>query len=336
MKNQRLVITSCLLMGLIACFLTGCTSQARKPVVGSALGQDMLTLLPADTSAFFVLDLNRLINLKTIEKKLLEQKEFESYKQKIEAFNLDLKKDVYYLTLAVAGEINKPADGLAAVINLKYQQDKLMPPGTTDKNPEIKTYNGISYFPMIESEGKTIVCLAFLDSSNLALGSEGAIKKIIDVYNGKVPNLLSNKNIQPVIKDLNTRAMTFGWLMVPSQLLESEFNENPSMAPLSKVRSVSSFSDYKNSSYMTEIKIYAGQKDDLKPIADILSGFKSLGLGLGNQTPQLAEVIQGIEITTTEKYLKIFISLNEEQVEAIGKLIKEKGRDTKPVRQGED
>jgi len=30
--------------------------------------------------------------------------------------------------------------------------------------------------------------------------------------------------------------------------------------------------------------IYAEEKDNLKAIADILNGFKSLGLGLGSQT----------------------------------------------------
>ena len=54
MKNPRLVISYCLLLSLTAWFLPGCGPHARKPVAGSARGQDMLTLLPADTSAFFV------------------------------------------------------------------------------------------------------------------------------------------------------------------------------------------------------------------------------------------------------------------------------------------
>jgi len=87
--------------------------------------------------------------------------------------------------------------------------------------------------------------------------------------------------------------------------------------PLSKVKYISSFSDYKNSTYLNEIKLYAEEKDNLKSIADILTGFKSLGLGLGAQTPELKEVLEAIEITSTEKYLKVFISLKEEQLQAI-------------------
>ena len=326
MKNKRIAVYFCLLLSLAVWLLSGCGPQARKPVAGAALGQDMLTLLPAETSAFLVLDWNRLVNLKLIQARFEQQKELEVYKKKIEAFGLDLKKDIYFLAIAVAGDINKPADGLVALVNLKYQKDKLIPPGNQDQKTGLETYNGISYIPMIEVDGRSIISLAFLDSSNLALGPEAAIKKVIDVYQGKTPHFLSNKNSRNLVKDLNTRAITFGWLTVPGDLLQSKLGQNPSLLPLSKVKYISSFSDYKNSIYFNEIKLYAEEKDNLKSIADILTGFKSLGLGLGAQTPELKEVLEAIEITTTEKYLKVFISLKEEQLQAITKLIKEKNQ----------
>ncbi|HPB58821.1 MAG TPA: hypothetical protein PLB50_02670 [Candidatus Saccharicenans sp.] len=329
MKNQRVVISYCLLLILTAWLLPGCGPQARKPVAGSARGQDMLTLLPADISAFFVLDWQKLVNLKPIQTWLEQLKELETYQKKAEALPVDFKKDIYYLAVAVVGEMDKPAEGLVALANLKYQKDKLIPPGGGDQKPELKTYNGLSYLPMIEVEEKAIVCLAFLDSSNLAIGSEAAVKKVIDVYQGKTPHFLSNKNSRNLVKDLNTRAITFGWLTVPGDLLQSKLSQNPSLMPLSKVKYISSFSDYKNSTYLNEIKLYAEEKDNLKSIADILTGFKSLGLGLGAQPPELKEVLEAIEITTTEKYLKVFISLKEEQLQAITKLIKEKEKDQK-------
>ena len=326
MKKSRLIISFCLLLSLTAWFLPGCGPQARKPVAGSALGQDMLTLLPADTSAFFVLDWHKLINLKPIETWLEQQKELETYQKKLEAFQLDFKKEIYYLALAVVGEVNKPAEAVVALANLKYQKDKLIPAGSGNQKPELETYNGISYLPMIEVEGKAMVCLAFLDSSNLAIGSEAAVKKVIDLYQGKTPHFFSNKNLKTLVKDLNTRAITFGWLTVPADLVQSKLSQNPSLMPLTKVKNISSFSDYKNSTYLNDIKLYAEDKDNLKSIADILTGFKSLSLGLGAQTPELKEVLDAIEITTTEKYLKVFISLKEEQLQAITKLIKEKSQ----------
>ena len=42
--------------------------------------------------------------------------------------------------------------------------------------------------------------------------------------------------------------------------------------------------------------------------------------------------MEAIEITTTEKYLKVFISLKEEQLQAITKLFKEKEKDQKNSR----
>jgi len=185
MKKSRLIISFCLLLSLTTWFLPGCGPQARKPVAGSALGQDMLTLLPADTSAFFVLDWHKLINLKPIETWLGQQKELETYQKQLEAFQLDFKKDIYYLALAVVGEVNKPAEAVVALANLKYQKDKLIPAGSSNQKPELETYHGLSYLPMIEVEGKAMVCLAFLDSSNLAIGSEAAVKKSHRCLSGK-------------------------------------------------------------------------------------------------------------------------------------------------------
>jgi len=67
------------------------------------------------------------------------------------------------------------------------------------------------------------------------------LKKVIDVYQGKTPHFLSNKNSQNLVKDLNTRVITFGWLTVPGDLLQSKLSQNPSLMPLSKVKYISSF-----------------------------------------------------------------------------------------------
>lgn len=310
---------------LVILNLVSCAPAPKIPVAGVARGQDMLTLLPAETSAFLVANWNRIINLKLVQKTIEEQKEFQPYQKKIESF-VNLKNDVYFVALAIAGEMKKTPENLVLLVNLKYQKDKLIPP-EAEKESNLEFYEGIPYFPLIEIEESTMVCLAFLDSSNLALGSEKAIKKIIEVYKGKTPNLLANKNLKTYLKDINMKALSFGLLTIPQDLVKPAVGQNPSLKLIENVRYVSSFSDYRQDSYLTEIKIYARQKEDHKRIAETLTGLKALGLGLSTQTPEISQALDSLEITSSDCYVKVFVNLKEELIEKIKKAIKERPQD---------
>jgi hypothetical protein len=266
------------------------------------------------------------MNLGFIQKTISEQKELMPYQKKVEAFSLNLKKDVYFVTVAVTGGMKRAAENLVLLANMKYQKDKLIPPGS-DKDSSLETYNGIPYFPFIEIKESAIVCLAFLDSSNIAIGSEKAIKKVIDVYTGKIPNILSNKNLKPYLKDIDHNSLTWGILASPTDLLQQEISKNPSLKLWENVRYISSFSDYRNGSYLTEIKIYGHDKEQHKKIAEMLVGIKAMGLGLTGQAPEVGQALDSLEITSTDRYVKVFINLKEELLEKLKKIMKERAGD---------
>jgi len=266
------------------------------------------------------------MNLEFIQKTISEQKELAPYQKKVEAFSLNLKKDVYFLTVAVTGGMKKAAENLVLLANLKYQKDKLIPPGS-DKDSSLEIYNGIPYFPFIEIEESAVVCLAFLDSSNIAIGSEKAVKKVIDVYAGKIPNILSDRNLRPYLKDIDHNSLTWGILASPTDLLQQEISKNPSLKTWENVRYISSFSDYRNGSYLTEIKIYGQDKEQNKRLADVLVGIKAMGVGFTGQVPELGQALDSLEITSSDRYIKVFINLNEELLEKIKKTMKERAGD---------
>jgi hypothetical protein len=199
----------------------------------------------------------------------------------------------------------------------------------SDPDTTLQNYEGIPYFPFIETE-KFEACLAFLDDSNLAIGSEKAVKKIIDVYKGKTPNLLSQSEIKPYLKDINMNALNFTWLTLPAELLREETTENPVLELAKKVRYISSFSDYRQPNYLTETKIYAEDKKDHQQIAETLTGLKALGLGLSGETPEIGQALSSLEISSSEKYVKIFISLDEELLANLKKTWQEKKSEAKP------
>jgi hypothetical protein len=332
MKKKVVRIPAYFFITFLIFSLSSCSPKPKLPVAGSARGQDMLTLLPAETSAFLVIDWNRSMNLKFVQKTIEEQAALQPYQKKIEAFSLNLKKDIYFVAVAVVGQMKKPAENLVLLANLEYQRDKLIPSGS-EKDSNLKTYNGIPYFPFIEIEESAVVCLAFLDSSNLAIGSEKAVKKIIDVYTGKLPNILSNRNFKPYLKDINQNALTFGFFALPPDFLQPEINKNPSLQLWENVRYISSFSDYRNASYLTEIKIYAQDKDRHQKMAETLVGIKALGLGTTGQLPELGQVLDSLEITSTDRYVKIFINLKEELLEKLKKIMKERAGDFLPKKE---
>lgn len=299
-----------------------CARAPQIPVAGQARGQDMLTLLPSETSAFLVADWNRLMNLKAVQKTMEEEKELAAYRKKAEAF-VNLTSDVYLVAVAVVGDLNKPAENAVLLVNLKYDRSKLVP-ADSQQESNLEFYEGIPFFPFIEIEESAVGCLAFLDGSNLAIGSEKAVKKVIDVYKGKTPNLLSSQEKRRFLKDINLNSLTFGWLTVPSGLLKAGSGDNPAFKLMEKVRYLSSFTDYRQQAYTAEIKVYAESKETHQQIAETLSGLKALGLGLSGQTPEIGQALNSLEITSSERYVKVFLSLKEDLIESLKKVLKEK------------
>lgn len=319
-KNRVLLIV---LTVLITTFIfMSCAPAPEIPVAGRARGQDMLTLLPADTQAFLVADWNRLVRLPAVQKTMEEEKELEAYRKKAEAF-VNLKTDVFLVALAIAGDMKKPAENAVLLVNIKYDRSKLIP-AESQQESSLELYEGIPYFPFIEIEESAIGCLAFLDGSNLAIGSEKAVRKIIDVYKGKIPNLLSSKEKARFLKDINTKSLTFGWLTVPAGLAENVPGENPAFKIVEKVRYISSFSDYRHQSFSSEIKIYADTRENHQQIAEILSGLKALGLGLSGEAAEISQALSSLEITSSERYVKVYLSLKEELIDGLKKTLRDK------------
>lgn len=304
---------------------SGCSPAARIPVAGSASGQDMLTLLPSDTSALMVIDWNRATVLPQLKKMLEQEPALQSYRKNLSSF-VDLNKDVYYLTLAVVGDLNKPAENFVLLINLRYQREKLIP-AKDEKDSVIEYYEGIPFFPFLELEESAVICVAFLDASNIAIGSEKSIKKVIDVYKKKIPNFLSRKDMKSYLRDLNTQALTFSFFAIPTELINQAVTKNPQLKMWENLRYFSAFSDYRNQVYSLEVKLYAQNKNQHQKMAEMLVGFKALGLGLAGQFPEITQVLNALEITSTEKYVKVYLSLKDELVDRMIKLARERAKD---------
>lgn len=332
-KIQARWAFSAFLILTILFFTSSCSQSPRIPQAGQARGQDLLTLLPAETSAFLVADWNRMINLKSVQKTIEENRELRAYQKKAEAF-VDFQKNVYFLALAVVGDPKKIAENGVILINLKYDRSKLIPEDQKDES-NLEFYEGVPYFPFIEIEESAVACLAFLDDSNLAIGSEQAIKKVVDVFRGKSPNLLTSQEKRPYFKDINMKALTFGWVTVPAGLFQSEDGNNPAFKLAEKVRYLSSFSDYRQPVYSLELKIYAGNKKEHQQIGETLSGLKALGLGLSGQTPEIGQILESLEITASDRYVKVYLSLNEEIIDLLKQRLKERLAGEKKDRQEE-
>lgn len=307
-----------------AFMLLSCAPEAKIPVAGSATGQDMLTLLPADTSAFMVIDWNKAVNLPHLRAMLEEQPELQPYQKKLSSL-VDLNKDVYFLAVALAGELKKPGENAVMLVNLKYQKEKFLP-ASAEKDSTVEYYEGIPYFPMVEIEGSAVICVAFLDSSNMAVGTEKSVKKVIDVYKKKTPNLLTRKDMKSFLKDLNTGALTFSFFSIPPELINQAAAQNPQFKMWENLRYLSAFSDYRNQLYSLEIKLYAQDKNQHQKMAETLTGLKALGLGLAGQMPEITQVLNALEITSTEKYVKVYLSLKQETVDQLRKALKEKAK----------
>ncbi|NOR13097.1 MAG: hypothetical protein GQ545_07570, partial [Candidatus Aminicenantes bacterium] len=89
-------------------------------------------------------------------------------------------------------------------------------------------------------------------------------------------------------------------------------SENPMMSSFEAVKAATLLFDYKNQNVLAEIKLMSDNEENNKKIADALNGFKAIGGMAAAQKPELGELLNKIEISSTADHVKIYCSLPEE------------------------
>jgi hypothetical protein len=321
MKRTSIVTLAALLFALrFAC----CAKQPAAPVAGSAKADDILALLPLESQGVIVIDIHRLMQTAAASKSIQEGENAEKYQKFVQETGIDPQKDVYFAVAAMTGSIGQTTQDGAVIVNMKYDKEKLLSRIKQERGDLTETdYNGLTIYQATPEEGQKPVAGAFLDSSNILLGSELAVKKVVDVYQKKATNIWKSEGLPPLLKGMDTASMIWGAFLIPAKVTEQAASQNPMLASFSDVRSILIAFDSKNDAFTAEIKAMCPDVDKNKQMAEALMGFKSLGgAAVSAKEPLLGEVLNKIEITSAADHVKIAAAIPEALVQSLSQKVK--------------
>ncbi len=312
------------LIVLVACFWTSCAKKPAGPQAGAAKAEDMLSLLPKDVRGVMVVDVHRIMEVETVKKAIEEDENYQKYQEFIQETGVDPQKDIFFFVAAFAGEKDeeKMQEGVA-LLNMKYNRDLLLAKIKKEGAEVSETvYDGVTVYQGVQAESQKPFSGAFLDDSNIVVGTDAHVKKVIDVYQKKAENVLKNQDISNLIKGMNKSAMAYGTFLIPPGVMKGAASQNPMLSAFESITSIILAFDYKDKTFLAEIKAQSPDAAKNKQIADALNGFKALGAAAASKEPELGELLNRIEIASAADSVKITASIPEETVKSLSQKLK--------------
>ena len=297
--------------------LISCQGGPFGKAAGSAQADDMLRLLPKDMSAVFFIDIQGILTLESVDKFITEKTEdeeferYSDYHKFVEMTGLDIKKDIYYIAVAMKGGKGHKDEWVVAVVNLKYDKDSLLSyirAKNEDESTELveEEYNGFTLYTVKEKGEEST--FTFLDQSNIAAGNTVLVKSVIDVFQKKEESILQNEDFTALFKDTDKSALFWGGIIIPPEVTAELTKEMPMASNLDSIQAASLSFDYKNRTIMAEIKLKSSDPIENQEVADNLIGLKEMGAMITIQDFNFAEVLDRIEITSAPDHVRIFAS----------------------------
>jgi len=304
-------------------FSSSCAQKPSFPQAGSAKAIDMLTLVPKDAKGIFIVNFHRAMETEPAQKAIKEDENYKKYQQVIAQTGIDPQKDLYFIAGALTGQIRPTQQEGVILLNLKYNKESLQ---NMIKKAETmfqeEVYNGITIYGASGTETKGPASGAFIDDSNIALGSKEAVKAVIDVYQKKTDNVLKSKELSALIKNANKDALFWSALIFPPETIQQLAAQNPMLKSLEGIKSLLIYFDYLNKSILAEIKAIGGDETKNKQLAALLNGFKVGGTLVSTKDQNVADLMNRIEITSGSDYLRIYANIPEDLLKNLGEKMK--------------
>lgn len=308
--------------------LVSCTKQESLEA-GKATTRSLMKLLPENTTSVNALDAHRAAAAEPV-RKLLENKDIKAgYDNIVKCAGVDPLKDVY---LAVSGTINTGAGrmpDIAVIFNVKYDRVKalasikgMIPGAKEEKVGDSTLLTGLGLIAVKGFEIKP--ALAFLDSSNVVAGTEGAVRSVLAVYARKAPSLAENKRMSALIRRIEGSPMFWAAALIPPEMLAKLTSANPGLKVVEGIEGAALAVDYRNRAAALEIIASGGTEQHNKDLASALTALKMLGAsGLVDKTkPEqagMAGILNSVEISAGSDHVRIHALVPEEMLDALRK-----------------
>jgi hypothetical protein len=311
---------------LIAAGLVSCVEQGGLKA-GTATGKSMLKLIPASARMVFMVDIHRSLTADAVTKALKDEKMKQKYDGFVKMAGLDPMKDIYFLAVGLSGTPAGNEREGAIIVNLRYDKGQLLAKlKLVAKNLQEETYNGLTVYKNVDAAkpGKMAPAGAFLDDSNIVLGTDKTVRAVIDVYQKKADSVDKSPEMKKLFKLVNMSANVWAAVAIPPGMLKQAADKNPMLKDLVGVTGLTLSFDYANKTLTTEVQSLGGTKEQNKTLAERLIALKSMGALVTAKLPLQGELLNTIEISSGDDHVKIYSSIPAELMEKLQAMAQEK------------
>jgi hypothetical protein len=322
---------------LLAAATLACTPAAGLKS-GAAAGEALIKMLPKSSTGVVAVDVKRLWELEAVQKALQEPQTKAKYDEFVKMSGIDPMKDISYFGFGLSGMPSASPAGLpgGVIVTMKYDKAKLQSL-IKAKAPDAKEelYKGVTVYSSLDgTEGQQPTRAAFLDAAHIVIGSETAVKGIIDVAQKNAESLAKNPAMSAIIKKVDKSGIAWGAFEVPQDLLQKGIAANSQLKVLEGVKALTLMFDDRLGNVVADIRTVGGTKEQNANLASTLNGFKSLGAMFGAQEPAVGEFLNGIQISSGDDYTQLAISVSHEVMDKLGKFAQSKaGEFIKPKKE---
>ncbi len=304
-----------------------CEKKPEAPSSGAAQANDMLSLLPVDAQGVLFIDIHRIMVIEALAEIIKEKEEedkenYQKYQEFIEKTGIDPHEDIYSIAAAATKGEGKEIKTVSAVLNLKYNKETILSliKENMEKEEELteKEYEGFTIYT-IKTDDEKNVSFAFLDDSYISAGNEEGVKSVIDVLQKKSGNVFKNDSLAALLEGANKGTILWGAFTIPHDVKKEMTGVSPMLKDIEAINAVSLSCDYKNKSFIAEIKLLTGDPDKSRQMADSLNGLKMMGSMIQIQDFNIGDVLNNIEITAGSDHVNIYASFPEELLDKLKK-----------------
>lgn len=326
MKKKVLVLTLVFFMLLLV-------PACKKKAPGQISSEAMLAMVPEGPSMLIAFNFQQFAALDLFDKMIKDDwqknakagKAFKNYGDFVQQTGIDLQKDVFAVVGAMYGGVDSENQEMVGIVSLKYDADKLL--AVLKKNQALtaeEKYRDRNIYTLKNEDSAKDTRLAFLNKTNIILGSPLQVRKTIDLDLDKGKSVLQTASLMKYVNKLDKKSMF--WLAIGNIPEKMKSAPSGGLMPmdLSKAEAFTAFMDYKNKNFSGEFRLISYNEEGNKQIADMLNGLKSLGAMGSAKEPELAQLLNSIQLSSATDHIKLTFSLSEELMNKLGAKAKDK------------
>ncbi len=320
MNRHKSVVSASIILAVVVVSVAGLAFYNSYGVRASVAGfPDALTYLPADSHAIFGMNVKKFVASPIFAR--FEGRHGEKIAGDLAEFiartGVDPKRDISYVVATGRLAPSPGRDGAIIAVG-QFNTAGIEAFLETEAKPIRVEYEGTVVLMIPEREDSSVEQgVALLSGEEVAVGSLETLKRVIDVRSGNAPSVLTNEVLAAMIAGLDPEEM-FWFAGDAASIISNAPQNTPLIGNLGGIQTI--FGTLDLADVVTgRIVATAADHESAGKLADVARGLIALGQIAGEQKPEIAELMQGVQVSQNDNQIQVELNFPIDLIEQLGR-----------------